>query len=65
LIIYIASAVVISFIFQKGIIENEDFNIYDFCMNLCTEIVGFIIAFLSLTLLSEKKRTTLRLGEKE
>lgn len=32
--------------FYVGVIENPDFNIYDFCMGLASELVGAVIALL-------------------
>lgn len=40
----IVIVVLFSITFYFGIFANPNFNIYDFCMNLSTEIVGLVIA---------------------
>lgn len=39
----ITMVLVFSVTFYFGIFANPDFNIYDFCMNLSSEILGLVI----------------------
>lgn len=43
--------------FYFGVFANPNFNIYDFCMNLASEILGLIIAVAIVdTYINEKKK---------
>lgn len=44
LIIYIIMCAIFAITFSIGIFGNPNFNIYDFCMNMSSEILGIVIA---------------------
>lgn len=49
--------IVFSITFYFGVFANPNFNIYDFCMNLASEILGLIIAVVIVdTYIREKKK---------
>lgn len=43
-VLYLIMVAVFSVTFYFGIIVNPNFNIYDFCMNMASEILGLVIA---------------------
>lgn len=43
-ILFVAMLIIFSIPFYFGIFANPHFNIYDFCMNLTSEVLGLIIA---------------------
>ena len=45
-ILTIIMVVVFSITFTFGVFGNPNFNIYDFCMNLASEIIGMVIALI-------------------
>lgn len=44
LIVYLVMLAIFSVTFYVGVFHNPNFNIYDFCMNLASEILGLVIA---------------------
>lgn len=42
-ILFIVIFVIFSVTFYCGVFANPNFNIYDFCMNLASEILGLVI----------------------
>lgn len=56
-ILLVVIFVVFSITFYFGVFANQNFNIYDFCMNLTSEILGLIIAVVIVdTYTNEKKK---------
>lgn len=56
-ILLIIMFIIFSITFYFGVFSNPKFNIYDFCMNLSSEILGLIIAVVIVdTYISEKKK---------
>lgn len=56
-ILLIIMLIIFSITFYLGIFANPNFNIYDFFMNLSSEIFGLIIALVLVdTYASEKKK---------
>lgn len=50
--------IVFSITFSVGIFANPNFNIYDFCMNLSSEIIGLVIALVLVdSYISEKNKS--------
>lgn len=48
--------ILFSITFYLGVFANPNFNIYDFCMNLASEILGLLIAIVIVdSYVSEKK----------
>lgn len=45
-ILSVIMVVVFSITFTFGVFGNPNFNIYDFCMNLASEIIGMVIALI-------------------
>lgn len=49
--------IIFSITFYFGVFANPNFNIYDFCMNLASEVLGLIIAVVIIdTYINEKKK---------
>ena len=56
-VILIIMVVVFSVTFYFGVFANPNFNIYDFCMNLSSEILGLTITLVLIdTYISKKKQ---------
>jgi hypothetical protein len=47
---------IFSVTFYFGIIVNPNFNIYDFCMNLSSEVLGLVIAIVLVDTYVREKR---------
>lgn len=56
-ILYIVMVSIFSVTFAIGVFMNPNFNIYDFCMNLSSEILGFAIVLIVVeTYIKEKTK---------
>lgn len=56
-IMLVAMFIIFSITFYFGVFANPNFNIYDFCMNLASEVLGLIIAVVIIdTYINEKKK---------
>ncbi|MDR2932235.1 MAG: hypothetical protein LBV27_03920 [Oscillospiraceae bacterium] len=55
-ILYIIMVAIFSVTFYFGIIVNPNFNIYDFCMNLSSEVLGLVIAIVLVDTYVREKR---------
>lgn len=56
-ILLIITVVIFSITFYFGVFANPNFNIYDFCMNLSSEILGIAITVILIdTLINKKKK---------
>lgn len=57
-IIFIVMLVIFGITFNLGVFGNPNFNIYDFFMNLSSEIIGLVIALVLVeSYISEKKKS--------
>lgn len=56
-ILYIIMVLIFSVTFSVGVFMNPNFNIYDFCMNLASEILGLAITLVIVeTYIKEKAK---------
>ena len=56
-VILLVMVVIFSITFYLGVFANPNFSIYDFCMNLASEILGLTIALVLVDkYISEKKK---------
>lgn len=56
-VLLIIICITFSVSFYFGIFANPNFNIYDFCMNLSSEILGLVIALVLVdTYIKEKNK---------
>lgn len=56
-ILLIVMCVTFGITFSIGIFNNPNFNIYDFCMNLASEVLGMVITLVIVdTYIAEKKK---------
>lgn len=58
-ILFIVMTIVFGITFSLGVFANPNFNIYDFCMGLSSEIPGLVIGLVLIeTYIKEKKKKT-------
>ena len=56
-ILMLVMVLIFSVTFYFGVFANPNFNIYDFCMNLASEVLGIAITVIFIdTLISRKKK---------
>jgi len=56
-ILLVIMFITFSITFYFGVFANPNFNIYDFCMNLSSEILGLVIALILVdTYVKEKNK---------
>lgn len=56
-ILFAVMVLLFSITFGFGVFANPNFNVYDFCMNLSSEILGIVIALVLVeTYINEKRK---------
>lgn len=56
-ILFIIIFIIFFVTFSVGVFSNPNFNVYDFCMNLASEILGLVIALVLVeTYIKEKQK---------
>lgn len=56
-ILYLIMVSIFTVTFAVGVFMNPNFNLYDFCMNLASEILGLVITLVIVeTYIKEKKK---------
>lgn len=57
-VLFIVMCMIFSVTFYFGVFANPNFNIYDFCMNMASEILGLVIAVVIVdTYVLERKKS--------